>query len=89
MPTFIETTRPKETEPLLRFGRDSNWPLKITVATAVDQFTTLSITYDTDWEGIECEEGEISVDWCWSKFIHKATADVLTVPPAFSRTGVK
>jgi hypothetical protein len=29
------------------------------------------------------------VDWCWSKFVQKATADVLTVPPAFARSGVK
>jgi hypothetical protein len=90
IPTFVETTRPKETQSLLRFGRDSNWPLKITVATAIDQFTTLSITYDVNWDGIKCNgEGEISVDWCWSKFSQKATVDAVTIPPAFSRSGIK
>jgi hypothetical protein len=81
--------RPKETQSLLRFGRDSNWPLKITVATAVDQFTTLSITYDIGWDGIQCEERDISVDWCCTKFIQKAAAEVLSIPPAFSKVGVK
>jgi hypothetical protein len=74
---------------LLRFGRDSNWPLKVTAATAVSPATTLAITYDTDWSGIESdEEGEISVGWCWNKFIEKATAENLTVSRAFLRPDV-
>jgi hypothetical protein len=88
MPTFIEATRLKETRALLRFGRDSNWPLKITVATALTPLTALSVTYDTDWSGIKCtEEGEISVDWCWSKFAQKTAEEDLTIPPAFLRDG--
>jgi hypothetical protein len=39
---------------LLKVGRDSAWPLKITVASALDETTSLSITYDSDWE--ECDE---------------------------------
>jgi hypothetical protein len=47
-------TRPKEIQALLKFGRDSAWPLKITEASALDETTSLSITYDSDWE--ECDE---------------------------------
>jgi hypothetical protein len=89
MLTFVESTRPDETQALLRFGRDSNWPLRITVATGVSPLTTLAVTYDSDWDGIECsEEGETSVGWAWSKFIQKAAAENLAVPPSFSRAGV-
>jgi hypothetical protein len=51
IPTFIEATRVKETQALLRFGRDSGWPLKVTFATLASPATSLSITYDIDWEG--------------------------------------
>jgi hypothetical protein len=89
MPTFIEPSRTKESQAMLRFGRDSNWPLKVTIATTATPCTTLAITYDIDWSGIECtEEGEISATWCWTKLIEKATAENLTVPPAFSRQGI-
>jgi hypothetical protein len=30
--TYIEATRPKEVKALLKFGRDSNWPLRVTLA---------------------------------------------------------
>jgi hypothetical protein len=72
------------------FGTKLKLALKITVATATGPNTTLAVTYDTDWVGIECtEEGEISVSWCWSKFNDKVAAENLTAPPAFLRTGVK
>jgi hypothetical protein len=75
MPTFVESTRPKETQAFLRFGRDSNWPLSITVATAVSPLTTLAITYDADWDGIKCsEEGVISVDGCGRSLFKKLQA---------------
>jgi hypothetical protein len=39
-----EATRPKEIEALLKFGRDSAWPLKIVAAAALDEQISLSIT---------------------------------------------
>jgi hypothetical protein len=48
MPTFVETTSLKETQGPLKFGRDSQWPIKMTVASAVDEFTSLSVTYSID-----------------------------------------
>jgi hypothetical protein len=34
------------------------------------------------------EEGEISTDWCWGKFMEKVREENLTAPPAFLRDGV-
>jgi hypothetical protein len=90
IPTFAEATRVKETQALLRFGRDSNWPLKVTFATSASPATTLAITYDIDWSGLEnSEEENISSDWCWNKFMEKARLENLTAPPAFLRQGVE
>jgi hypothetical protein len=51
--------------------------------------STLAITYDITWEGIETtEEGDISTDWCWGKFMEKVREENLTAPPAFLRDGV-
>jgi hypothetical protein len=89
IPTFVETTRVKETQASLRFGRDSNWPLKVTFATTASPTSTLAITYDINWQGIEStDEGEISSDWCWGKFMEKVREENLTAPPAFMRQGV-
>jgi hypothetical protein len=52
-PTFVEVTRKKEIQALLKSGRDSSWPLKITAAVEIDQETSLSITYDSDWNGCD------------------------------------
>jgi hypothetical protein len=60
MPTYIETTRLKETQALLKFGRDSDWPLKITVGTAITPLTALAVMYDVDWSGlVSTDEGEV------------------------------
>jgi hypothetical protein len=89
IPTFVEATCLKESHALLRFGRDSNWPLKVTFATTASPTSTLAITYDVTWQGIEStEEGEISSDWCWNKFMEKVREENLTAPPAFVRQGV-
>jgi hypothetical protein len=53
LPTFIEASRPQETRALLKFGRDPNWPLEITAASAIDEFTSLSLTFEIDWQEIE------------------------------------
>jgi hypothetical protein len=34
-PTFVEATRQKEIQAILKFGRDSNWPLRITAAAVI------------------------------------------------------
>jgi hypothetical protein len=65
MPTFIEATRDVEIKAMLELGRDSNWPLKITLASTIDEFTTLSVTYDINWNGIRCEDDDRSISWCW------------------------
>jgi hypothetical protein len=41
--TFVEATRPKEMEAFLKFGTDSNWPLKITVASALDEMNSILV----------------------------------------------
>jgi hypothetical protein len=90
MPTFVEATRVKETRALLRFGRDSNWPLKVTFAALVSPKTSLAITYDINWDGLQnSEEDAISSDWCWGKFMEKVSQENLTASPAFLRQGVE
>jgi hypothetical protein len=81
MPTFVEASTVKESQAMLRFGRDSQWPVKITVATMASPATMLAITYDVDWEGLTTtEEGEISTDWGWVKFNQKFQEEALTPP---------
>jgi hypothetical protein len=83
-PTFIEATRPKEIKALIKFGRDSAWPLKITATSALDEQISLSITYDVNWEDLGG-----SIEWVWTKFYAMANADGITQPPAFQRSDVK
>jgi hypothetical protein len=45
----------------------------------------VSITYDTDWEGLyTTEEGEISTDWGWTKFNEQFHEESLMAPPALA-----
>jgi hypothetical protein len=81
-PTLIEASRPKEIQALLKFGRDSAPPLKITAASSLDEQTSLSITCGSDWT--ECDG---TIEWVWSKFTATAAADQARVPPAFNRPG--
>jgi hypothetical protein len=48
--TSIYRSRPKESTAYLKFGGHSNWPLSVTLASALDAEIPLSITYDIDWE---------------------------------------
>jgi hypothetical protein len=85
IPTFVEATTTKESQAMLRFGRDSNWPLKITLAARASPATMVSITYDVDWEGLETtEEGDISTDWGWTKFNAKFLEESLMAPPSLA-----
>jgi hypothetical protein len=52
-PTFIEVTRNKEIQALLKFGRESNWPLQVTFASVVSENVSAPITYQVDWEGCD------------------------------------
>jgi hypothetical protein len=49
----------------------------------IDEFTSLSTTYEIRLEG--CDG---SIEWCWRKFAESAGADKLTQPPAFDGDGV-
>jgi hypothetical protein len=90
IPTFIEATRVKETQALLRFGRDSAWPLKVSFATLASPATSLSITYDINWDGLQnSEEEDISSESCWNKFMERVSFENLSAPPAFLRDGVE
>jgi hypothetical protein len=87
MPTFVEATRDVENRSMLTLGRDSNWPLSITLASEVDPTTSLSVIYEINWNGINWEDDEKSTDWCWDKFLEAARADNLSAPPALQRAG--
>jgi hypothetical protein len=88
IPQHIEAARLKETQALLKLGRDNQWPIKMTIVSAVSEYNVISISYDVDWAGIKWEDDEVSVQWCWSKFIAKAKAENLTAPPALLRKDV-
>jgi hypothetical protein len=80
--TFTQATIEKEILTMLRFERDSAWPLKITAASALDEATSLSITDDSEWT-----DDDGSIEWIWDKFYEAAKADQITVRPALSRPG--
>jgi hypothetical protein len=86
MPTFIEATREVEIRAMLKLGRHSNWPLSITLASAINETTSLAVTYATDWSWINWEDDEKSVNWCWDKFKEAARIDNLSAPPALQRS---
>jgi hypothetical protein len=78
--TYIEAARPKEIQALLKFGRDSDWPLSEGNASVIEGETSLSITCGIDWTGCD---GPVA--WSWTKFFAAAATDQISVPPAFSR----
>jgi hypothetical protein len=86
MPTFIETTREIEIRSMLKLGRDSNWPLSITLASAIDEKTSVAVTYEIDWDKINWEDDAKSVNWCWDKFMEAARNDNMSAPPALRRS---
>jgi hypothetical protein len=68
--TFIDATRPKEMKAMLKFGRDSKWPLKITIASSLDGINSASVTYTANWDGCD-----VSMDWSWKQFVKEGTID--------------
>jgi hypothetical protein len=80
--TFTEATRPKEIKALLKFGRDSDWQLRVTVASALDEVNSISVTYAIGWEDCTSE-----TDWFWNRFMQAARADGMNPLPVESRHG--
>jgi hypothetical protein len=70
---------------MLKPGRDSDWPLSITLTSEIDEKTSLAVTYGIDWSGINWEDNEKSTNWCWDKFTEAARVDNMSAPPALQR----
>jgi hypothetical protein len=49
---------------------------------------TIQITYNVNWEGFRMENGTVSPDWCWNKFLAKAREERMTLPPALTQSGI-
>jgi hypothetical protein len=64
-------------------ARDSSWPLKITIASALPEINSISVTYSIDWE--DCDA---SVEWFIAKFNQAATLDKFGPLPVSSREGL-
>jgi hypothetical protein len=45
LPTFVEATRDKEVQAMLKCGRDNQWPLRITMACNLSENVAVSVTY--------------------------------------------
>jgi hypothetical protein len=86
--TFIEASRPKEVKALLKFGRDSNGPLKVTLSCALDEINSLSVTYEISWEGISWEDSKIGTEWFLAQFFRKAQGDGLGALPVWTQEGL-
>jgi hypothetical protein len=69
---------------MLKFGRDSHRPLKLTLAIVINEQVSVSITYPIATEG--CNDTEA---WFRDNLTEAATADGLTQPPAFSEANWK
>jgi hypothetical protein len=77
---FIEAIRVKEIQRLLKFGRDSNWPLAITVSSTIDGSNSISVTYSASWD--DCNA---SAEWFCTQFEAIANQDGLIGLPVMSR----
>jgi hypothetical protein len=80
LPRTFGATRPKEIKRMLKFGRDSNWPLYITVASTLDGTNSISITYEASWE--DCD-GE--TNWFWNQFVDLSVSYGLIGLPVAAR----
>jgi hypothetical protein len=65
-------------------GRDSNWTLSITIASEINETTSLAVTYEIDWNGINWEDDEKSTNWCWDKFMEAARKDPYQHPQLYN-----
>jgi hypothetical protein len=74
---------PKEVKALLKFWRDSECPLRVTVASILEGENSISVTYPIEWEWCEA-----TVAWFLSKFTEAALRDGLQQLPVMAREGV-
>jgi hypothetical protein len=81
--TFTTAIRPKGTGRLLKFGRDSQWPLYISVASTLDGSNSVTFTYQSSWE--ECGA---STTWFWTQFAALSAQDGLIGLPIAARQNV-
>jgi hypothetical protein len=77
---YTETDRPKEMQRLLKFGRDSAWPLSVSVASTLDGSNSVTVTYSIDYE--ECDSSRA---WFTAKFLAAAQEDQVLGLPAIYR----
>jgi hypothetical protein len=77
---YTETERPKEMQRLLKFGRNSAWPLSVSVASTPDGSNSVTVTYPIDYE--DCDS---SRTWFMAKFIAAAREDQMFGLPALFR----
>jgi hypothetical protein len=87
IPTCYDAARPKETNALLKFAHDNQWPLKISAVCQIDQYNTVQITYETSWEGFRLENVVVPPGWCWERFYAKTAEDQITLPAEFLSKG--
>jgi hypothetical protein len=87
IPTHYDATRGKETNALLKFAHDNQWPLSISVVFPISDVNTLLITYDVTWEGFRMENGVVPPDWCWDRFKARAQENQISMPAAFDQPG--
>jgi hypothetical protein len=74
---YTETDRPKEMQRLLKFGRDSAWPLSVSVASTLDSSNSVTVTSSIDYE--ECDSSRA---WFMAKFLAAAQKDQMFGLPA-------
>jgi hypothetical protein len=87
IPTYYDAARGKETNALLKFGHDNQWPLAISAVFPISSVNTLQITYDVTWEDFKMENGVVPTDWCWDRFKARALEDQILMPVAFNEPG--
>jgi hypothetical protein len=87
IPTYYDAMRPKETNALLKFAHDNQWPLQISAVCQIDQFNTVQITYSVSWKGFRLENGVVPPGWCWDRFYARATEDQISLPAEFLSKG--
>jgi hypothetical protein len=80
---FVIATRRKEIERLLRFGRDSNWPLSISLASTLDGTNSAVVTYPAEWT--DCDSSEA---WFHNQWYALAASDRLVGLPVMFRQNV-
>jgi hypothetical protein len=61
--------------------------LRITMASTLDEFSSMSVTYALEWDGLVWEDDEKAKSWFIARFAQKAHEDGLAQPPGWTREG--